>query len=132
MATTLKPQAMNDTTRLSSKVITATRDMTAASGDVSYTGVGFVPTSMVIIASVDGAFGFSSAVVDSIKTGVSILTTGIGIFGHNDLAVCLFVTNTSNVQFCAVKSFDADGFTLTWTKGGSPIGTGLLKFLCFR
>lgn len=35
-------------------------------------------------------------------------------------------------QDAIVKSYDAGGFTLTWTKTGLPTGTGNLIFLCFR
>lgn len=34
-------------------------------------------------------------------------------------------------QLANIKTFDADGFTITWTKEGSPIGTENLVFLCF-
>ncbi|MCE5227131.1 MAG: hypothetical protein LLG05_14895, partial [Porphyromonadaceae bacterium] len=52
---------------LSSKIITATRDMTSASGDVSYTGVGFMPTSIVCFGAISGTYSFFVGSADSSK-----------------------------------------------------------------
>lgn len=135
-ATTLKPQAMNSTTRLSSKIKTGTRDLTAATGDVAYTGVGFTPTSIIF----NGALGAVATwgMVDSAKTGDGInYKTGVSYFGHVAAGyganTCLVVDQgSSNFQTASVKSFDADGFTLTWSKVGSPTGTFIFNALCFQ
>lgn len=131
-ATTLKPQAMNATTRLASKVITGDRDMTAASGDVSYTGVGFVPTSILAIASVSGAVTANISVGDSAKTASGIYTMGSDNTKNRYAGIVTLVTSGGNQQIATIKSYDADGFTLTWAKTGSPTGTGYITFLCFR
>lgn len=133
-ATTLKPQAMNATTRLASKVLASTRDMTAASGDVAYTGVGFTPTSIMAIAAIaTGSTVASWGFADSAKTAKAINTYVTATFdAEGSYLILLFQTNTSTFQYATVKSFDADGFTLTWTKAGSPTGTAVLQFLCFQ
>ena len=118
------------TSRLSSKIITATRDLTAASGDVSYTGVGFTPTAIMIIAAIQNTTKINVAMADSSKT-----LTGLYAYANNGFfidALVDFEIDGLNKQTFIIKSYDADGFTLTWTKTGSPTGTASLKFLCFR
>jgi len=120
------------------KIIRATRDMTASSGDVSYTGVGFVPALIILLAAIDSAgstmsVGFADkldgaggAICDaSCGASASSWWTGDGF--------CYLVTTGSTTrQVGILKTFDADGFTVTWTKTGSPTGTADLKFICFR
>ncbi len=131
--TKLKPQGMDTTTRLASKILVATRDLSASSGDVSYTGVGFQPTSLMVIANCHDTFTFSNGIADSSKTCRLISASSANVVrSYADMLVLLYVTNESNLQYCNVKTYDADGFTLTWTKAGSPTGTGTMAFLCFR
>jgi hypothetical protein len=48
-------------------------------------------------------------------------------------AVLIAFTTGGGVSNNAVlKSFDADGFTLTWTKAGSPTGTLTVAYLALR
>lgn len=131
-ATTLKPQAMDAATRLVSKIISTTRDMTAASGDVSYTGVGFTPTALICLSNVDaGTNTHSIGVADSALAEAHL---GRLANGNNYTEALLLTAETSsnNYQTAVVKTFDADGFTLTWAKTNSPTGTLKLTFLCFR
>jgi hypothetical protein len=37
-----------------------------------------------------------------------------------------------NYQTCKVTSFDSDGFTVTWTKTGSPTGTATVTYTAIR
>jgi len=116
---------------LSSKIISASRDMTAVGGDVIYTGVGFTPTAIQCIAVIDGTYSFSIGFVDSLKTNKNIYIA----VADNMAASSNFIylqTSSTTAQGAIVKSFDVDGFTLTWTKISTPAGTGALIFLCFR
>ena len=122
---------------LSSKVITGTRDLAAATGDVAYTGVGFQPTAVIALsykASVQwqcGSWGLS----DSVKAcGCLLLYAyrnidgGAYLIGQSATSALPGTTG----QTAIVKSYDADGFTLTWTKNGVPTGTAVLYFLCLK
>lgn len=131
-ATTLKPQAMNATKRLASKIININRDATAASGDVSYTGVGFMPTAMVITYGISSTYNFGMGMVDSAKTvnTSSNDATAFNIRHNPGYLVTAYPSGGS--QFAILKTWDADGFTLTWTKSGSPTGTIALFCLCFQ
>lgn len=130
--TLIKPQAMDSTTRLASKVITATRDGVAASGDVAYTGVGFIPTSIIALMNVNGALYQSIGIVDSSKVSQSnYLSAADVVFQSGNFIT--YSNQSSWAQGAVVKSFDTDGFTLTWTKIGSPTAnTMLIVFLCFK
>ena len=117
---------------LKSKVITATRDMSAISGDVSYTGVGFTPTAIIAFSAINASIQYSIGAVDSGKTEMNI--------GNGNATSNMYVDSTNLVsiwqgggnQAGLLKTFDSDGFTLTWTKYLSPTGTLTMYFLCLR
>lgn len=132
-ATQFHNQALLPETRLASKIITATRDLTAAGAptDVAYTGVGFTPTSIVCYYVIDGSTVRGVGFSDSSKNGYDLrINSASAAYSYN--ALILLETTGGNNQIGTVKSFDSDGFTLTWTKGGSPTGSATLVFLCFR
>ena len=113
-----------------SKAITATRDMTAASGNVSYTGVGFKPTAVFCFAVVGKptSWGFS----DSALTSEGILQSDTADTYSATAHLARLYTSAGVEQKATVASLDADGFTLTWTKVGLPTGTADLSFLCLE
>lgn len=116
---------------LSSKIITSTRDMTAASGDVAYTGVGFVPTAVIGLMAITGNAGISIGFSDSslAESEVDLLTGAAWTLRARFLS---FQSSGGNEQAAVMKTYDADGFTLTWTKTSAPAGTADLAFLCLR
>jgi len=115
-----------------SKVLAGSRDGTAASGDVSYTGVGFQPTSIQAIMSVNDTAYSSNGYGDSAKSSFCVCTPAAGkFFTQQQLVKYTDINNWA--QYATIKSYDADGFTLTWTKGGSaPAGTMTITFICYR
>lgn len=115
-----------------SKIVSVSRNMAAASGQVSYTGVGFKPTSLTVIAAIDftadSSIGFSDqSLVSSSRArfdGQEFTTTSL---------VRIIKTGSSgaNAQSCSVVSYDDDGFTWDWTKAGSPASeTMVVSVLC--
>jgi len=103
------------------KAKTITREMTAASGDVSYTGIGFTPTALLFFSSVQAASATisSQGSSDASKYYTCHYATAAGTFAVSNTK-CIYLGSTVNNQSAIVKSYDADGFTLTWTKAGSP------------
>lgn len=99
-----------------------TRAAAAATGDVSYTGAGFVPTGYIIFGvEIDDLDGLSWGFVDD--SGTNRLTevrdvNGTPMISVTTRAVQGFDATTSHGQGAIHKSFDADGITLTWTKTG--------------
>ena len=128
------PKAIGDAdvnTRLASKLIYATRDMAAATGDVEYTGVGFTPTAIICFHVLDATAMVGWGFADSAKSNRQTFRDPNTNFYQTENFI-YEVATAGNSQTTVVKTYDADGFTLTWTKTGTPTGTIQLVFLCFR
>lgn len=110
------------------KVGNFTRDMTAATGSVSYTGVGFKPSILFVVGIVDGGVGSSWGFTDFTSQVVNYRDSG----GANyTTAAARFIdiqTGSGAGQAGALGTADDDGFTISWTKSGSPTGTGQLIY----
>lgn len=105
-----------------------TRLLNAASGDVSYTGVGFRPTEIEFFAAVDtspaASFGAADA-SDSVRNRcISTDTSGVNLSSAD--CIRIIKDSAGNEQKAVLKSFDSDGFTLTWTLVGAPPGNTLV------
>lgn len=109
-----------------------TRDMTSASGNVSYTGLGFMPTKCfftsldVTIATNTVSWGYDDGLFPSAVS--QIADRSIDSWSATQSVGVEFVANT--YQMGHVFSFDADGFTIAWTKTGSPSGTMRAFYNC--
>lgn len=126
---------------LKSKAVIGSRDMTAASGSVAYTGVGFKPTMIICLGSSAPAAAYESTIgfVDESGAGplCLIYITIAGAFLSSVSGTLLYLADPGNgatkFQTAALTSFDTDGFTLAWTKTGAPAAnTASLLFLCLR
>ncbi len=99
---------------------TFSRDMTAASGDVAYTGIGFTPKAVIFLAGVSTAsisVGFGNASIHACIVVFIASTTGFGTYSSLEITL---IEEAGKSQAAVIKSLDSDGFTLTWTKNGSP------------
>jgi len=123
------------------KVGTFTRDMTAASGDVAYTGVGFVPNMLFFFAGKTGTAGaiiqYFGAVQNPNVGGVTLNRTpadAAGPYIWSTITNCIGLIESGGASQTAVmKTYAADGFTLTWTKTGSPSANTLtMGYVAFR
>lgn len=109
------------------------RDMTAASGNVAYTGIGFRPSAIFLLANVNGTVAVSWGFTTGVSNNVSILdNNGTGTYAISTNKSVYLSTSAGNDQQAALASFDGDGFTLSWTKSGAPTGTGTVMFLAMR
>ena len=118
---------------LASKIITAARS-NLPSGDVAYTGVGFQPVSIVALGIVS-SYSIGVGFADINLTENSLLlykNSGSFMISNEIVLLVLHAYNlASNYQKASLKSLDADGFTLTWTKSGSGT-SGTIVCLCLR
>lgn len=124
---------------LSSKSVTFTRDSSTASGDQSVTLVGFVPTAILFFttdASGNLSYGWTDSAKNMVYTGATI---GGGTGFTSVTTYCIGITDTSTVNPATtgstgvIKTFDSDGFTITWTKHGSPgAHTSTIGAMCFK
>lgn len=112
------------------KIKAETRAGGAESGDVSYTGYGFTPTGLIIQmygAAARGSIGCSDP-AKGVKCFRSNSYTGV----RQESDVLVNNTNGTYSQKAFVKTYDEDGFTLTWAKSGTPPGTLLLTVFAFK
>lgn len=115
------------------KVGSLTRNTTTASGTQAVTGVGFKPKVVLFLAADAGAgFPITSIGFDDTTTHADWLTTGSTFLVGGGTHSIISGVDGSNFQSAAVTSFDTDGFTLTWTKTGSPTGTITVFYLALR
>ncbi len=115
------------------KVGSFTRDVSLASGTQAITGVGFQPTAIVCFANIAASSAASWGVSDGSTNGS---TTDInpavpGAYSNNTNLITVVVTGADN-YVGVISTFDADGFTISWTKTGTPTGTATIKFLALR
>ena len=116
-----------------STLIVSSRDASAASGDISYTGVGFMPTKITALMRVDGTLYRSDGVADSARANNCTYQSSANVYYENNGALVSYTNYSGWAQSATVKSYDADGFTLTWTKISTPAaGTIKMAFLCER
>ena len=111
-------------TALQSKVGEFNYIVDTASGTQAITGVGFQPIALWIFAGPDR--GISPPPVWGGSDGTthgnvaSIHPTAAELWDANTANLIDIETSAGNTATAVVASFDADGFTLTWTKTGSP------------
>jgi len=96
-----------------------TRALDGASASVSYTGLGFRPTSIEFFAAVDTAVEFSNG-FSNVSGNRCVSSDGAGAKLSSSDAIRIIRAGAGNEQKAVVASFDQDGFTLTWTKVGAP------------
>ncbi len=111
------------------------RNMATASGDVEYTGFNFKPNGILWVSCIDGApstfsIGISIGTYSRvILQAITTAPTTVIVIGASAIHI---QTSTGNAQSAVVKSCDADGVTLTWTKYGSPTAIIQTIGLAFR
>lgn len=117
---------------VTSKVIASTRDMTAGTGSVAYTGVGFTPSTIHNQSHIEGtkfpSWGFSDSALGQMSTN---LRSDANWYGNSDKFITID-TAAGAQQVGVISAYGADGFTIDWTKANSPTGTLQLYFLCYK
>ena len=115
------------------------RAMDAASGNVAYTGLGFTPSAIMFLGGVVN----SSIITYCGFQGVVGTADAFCVFDYHGVtantqyttagAVVTLAEATGKTQEAYVKSYDADGFTLTWTRTGTTsAGTATISYIAFR
>jgi len=114
------------------KVGAFTRDMAAANGNVGNTSVGFLPKALVIIGTINASPQFSLGFFDGTNYGCIAMYAADAWTYTASYIVFAQITSGSNQQVATVVSLDANGFTLGWTKTGTPTGWLAMYYLAFR
>ena len=117
------------------KVDNFTRDVSTASGTQTITGLGFTPKAIIFFAAIPftnymsiGCWGRngSGCVLDN---HASIADTYLT---NNTSFIFLRQSATPDDAIGAPGTFDAEGFTISWTKVGSPTGTAAITYMAIR
>ena len=108
-----------------------TRDSTVATGTQAVTGVGFKPSYVqFIMASAGGeaSIGYDDGINDEV----------IGWDNNSQIWIqdipnsISFRQTGSDLYKGKILTFDLDGFTISWTKIGTPTGTVSVSYAAFR
>lgn len=109
-----------------------TRDMTAVSGSQSITGIGFKPKSLLLIGAVALDNFVSISISDGTNSKNIFRNPSALTWSNNSTFIVDFVTAGAS-QEATLTSLDTDGFTINWTKNGSPpAGTATIQFMAFK
>jgi hypothetical protein len=119
------------------KIGSATHDvsLTGAGAIQAITGVGFVPSAVIILAVIHGtkavSIGFGTAADGGLVIGGDgAESADVWLSGGANMTY--LVTGAGIVAYAPLTSLDAGGFTITWAKAGSPTGTATILYLCLR
>jgi len=128
------PPAFETISRLVSETGSFTRDISTATGSQAITGVGFQPTALIMFVGGGGAGKASWGMASSDASEVCVShyhNVTADSFEH--WGNLIRIEHGSGVNYQGnLTSFDADGFTIAWTKNGSPTGTVGCKFIAFK
>ena len=106
---------------LKSTVTYGSRAAATATGSGAYTGAGFTPTAVIIVAQGNTqdniSFGFGDDA--NAEQSVSVKTmNGTHVMERNATNIIMGISG-SDSQVAVLTSLDADGITLGWTKANS-------------
>jgi hypothetical protein len=103
-------------------------------GDVAYTGVGFKPSFLMGMASIDSVYSDSFGVSDGINNR-SMATLIDGLSKYNNAYFIFFERSAAFATgiTAIVQSFDNDGFTLRYVISGFPPANAMVvTYVAFR
>ena len=115
------------------RVIVGVRTMTDPAGTQAITGLGFSPSFVMCLSAeaVNGdtfSVGFGD-IVQSLSRCITQSEDG-NTLGENH-AIMAIQTTPVGSYFGSITSAEPDGFTITWSKTGAPIGNFSLRFACW-
>lgn len=117
--------------RMQSKVISATRDISLASGTQDVTGFGFDPSAAFIVYGFNtNLFGSWGIVASDATQGGNFQEGGTGYIATANAAI--YHGDNAGNNYAGTISYITDGIRITWVKTGSPTGTGTFKILGMR
>ena len=101
--------------------------------DLAVSGVGFTPKAVLCFCGTQidavASWGFAMSTLVSDR---ALAQNAAGSVNGSPGNYLIDYTNGANTNRASVKSWDADGITLQWTKTNTPTGTFYLNFLFFR
>jgi len=117
------------------KVGSFTRDLTLPAGNQVITGVGFAPKAIIILTVRNLAVGeLSIGFGDGSTIGaIRDQYNHTANTWYSDTSFVLYEAKTpETTSNFSISVLGTDGFTLAWTKDGSPSGTATINYLALR
>ena len=115
---------------------TITRAMDAATAAVSYTGIGFKPSLLFLMAASPLSTSWSIGFSLTGSTSFNMRGWGATFAPESGVTLLLLLAEDAaqtKYQVAAMTSFDTDGFTLSWTRtGATAAGTATIGYIAFR
>lgn len=110
-----------------------TRNLTTASGTQAVTGVGFKPRVVLLLTGGHGGAGasFYALGMSNATNHYSASVLSGTAYAQNALATVVG-SDASNYQSATIASMDADGFTVSWSKIGSPTITAGITYMALK
>ncbi len=126
-------QVLAEISPINGFTLVGTRDMTLAAGTQAFI-IGFKPQFVICLAAeAVNSDGFSVGFADLIQN----LNRGIGQdetgnTAGEDEAIANRQSTPAGSYLGKITSAQDNGFTITWTKSGAPLGTLSMRFACFK
>ncbi len=114
------------------KIGNFTRDLSVVSGTQAVTGVGFTPRFVIFTSNLGGGVIWSVGFDNNSSTVMTIGDNSGGSLPSVTAASIAVGVDSSNFQSGKLSAFGGDGFTITWTKVGTPTGTATMGFYAFQ
>lgn len=106
------------------------KNISEASVNTAYTGVGFTPKAVFFLSAIYGAYSVGMGVAGAENKGASFSGVTAAPVGSSDACINLVeVGGSGDYSYATIASLDADGFTLAWVRSGTPVGTRTVSYL---
>ena len=133
----------NEIARFPSKVRSVTnsgtRDMTVAAGSQAITGLGFKPSTIMMvaceIADPSASVGFGSSTVIAAGTAGCLIddsNAGVADDWTMSSGKIIGVTQPGGSYNAVINSFDDTGFTFGWQRNGTPSGDIFYRYVAIQ
>lgn len=113
------------------KLVSFTRDLSTAAGDQSITGVGFKGSHAIFLSTIDASTAIANIGLDDGTNQYRLTYSSAAWYGISGTSLMAYISS-GVYQSGVISSWDADGFTITWTKSLSPTGTFEVYAIIFR
>jgi len=114
---------------------TFSRDVSTATGTQAITGVGFLPRLIFFLSSVSGTVQTSIGFDDSGTYRYCIFNDNAiaaGTWSPYSTKSILLQPASGSYNEGYISTLGSDGFTVTWTKTGTPTGTATIFYVALR
>lgn len=120
---------------LAPKIGSFSRVLTDANGNQAITGVGFRPSAVLFFAATTSTTQISFGLDDGNAQVRRInydATAAVWLSNTAGDSIRLVAQAGVTETVGAIETMDADGFTISWLKTGSPTGTAHVNYVAFR